>query len=487
MSEADQIVPGALQDEPSSPAESVPVTLTNNQIRSPAARQSIAGWGNFPRETCQVYRPEQLQDLREIVTAAPERDLIPRGLGRSYGDASLNRDRGVVLSHHLDRMLDFDPETGVLCCEASVSLAEVIEHFLHRGFFFPVTPGTKFISIGGAIAADVHGKNHHFNGSMSEFVLDFHILVASGEVLLCSREVHSELFWATIGGMGLTGMILDARIQLHRVETSYMTVQHERANHLDACMSRFLESDAEFAYAVAWIDCLSKGASLGRSVLMRANHARVADLPAKQRRDPFGVRFKMPFNVPFTFPAIALNSATMGIFNSVFYHTHRSRKMIVDCDSYFYPLDRIHHWNRIYGRPGVLQYQLALPPQHSHDALVEILETLSYARRGSFLAVLKTFGPGSEGLLSFPMQGHTLALDLPNTGPDLVRELHAIDEVVLRHGGRIYLAKDACTQADLFEQMYPELRRFREIKQRYDPANRFNSSLARRLAIVEGE
>jgi decaprenylphospho-beta-D-ribofuranose 2-oxidase len=178
---------------------------------------------------------------------------------------------------------------------------------------------------------------------------------------------------------------------------------------------------------------------------------------------------------------------TMGVFNSAFYHAHRNREMIVDCDSYFYPLDRIHHWNRVYGRPGVLQYQLALPPHHSHVALVEILETLANSRRGSFLAVLKTFGPGSQGLLSFPMQGHTLALDLPNTGPDLVRELNAIDEIVLKYGGRIYLAKDACARPDVFAEMYPQLSRFREIKAQYDPNNRFNSSLARRLAIVESD
>ena len=450
-----------------------------------SARLRIAGWGNYPVADCQVYRPERTQQVRELVRSAPHRDLIARGLGRSYGDASLNQGQGVILSHLLDRMLAFDPETGILHCESALSLADVIEHFLPRGFFFPVTPGTKFISIGGAIAADVHGKNHHSSGSMSAFILDFSIMLASGKVVLCSREENSELFWATVGGMGLTGVILDARIQLQRVETAYMNVQHERVADLDHCLERFLENDDDFAYAVAWIDCLSAGRSLGRSVLMRANHASISDLPGKLRASPYSVPSKARPGVPFTLPGITLNSLSMRAFNSVFYAAHRDSRSLVDCDSYFYPLDRVDHWNRVYGRRGVLQYQLALPPERSRTALIQILETLTAARRGSFLAVLKSFGPGSEGLLSFPMPGYTLALDLPNTGPDLVRELNALDRIVLHNGGRIYLAKDACLEPEIFEEMYPGLARFREIKHSVDPGGRFSSGLARRLGILE--
>jgi decaprenylphospho-beta-D-ribofuranose 2-oxidase len=455
------------------------------ETRHPYATRPLSGWGNFPVEECDVYRPEGVSDLAELVAHAPQATLIGRGLGRSYGDASLNGGNAVVLSARLDRMLSFDPGTGVLHCEAAVSLAEIIEHFLPRGFFFPVTPGTKYISVGGAIAADVHGKNHHSNGSMSAFVLELNLLTASGAVLRCSPQENADVFWATTGGMGLTGIILDARLQLLPVETAYMKVCYERARDLDGALERFYENDTDYAYTVAWIDCLSRGASLGRSVLMRANHALPGDLPAKLRTSPCALRARRPLLVPFTLPGFTLNNLSMGIFNNAFYAGHPDTEKIVDCDSYFYPLDRVQHWNRVYGRRGVLQYQIALPPESSRAALVEILESLATSRRGSFLAVLKTFGPASRGLLSFPMQGHTLALDLPNTGADLIADLHRIDEIVLRSGGRVYLAKDSCMRPESFAAMYPELERFREVKSKVDPQQRFVSSQARRLGIVE--
>jgi len=450
-----------------------------------AALQAIAGWGNYPVEECQVYRPEALEDLQEIVVRAPEPDLIARGLGRSYGDAALNRERGVILSHRFDRMIGFDPVSGVLHCEAAVSLAEIIETFLPRGFFFPVTPGTKFISIGGAIAADVHGKNHHANGSMGEFVLGLRLLTASGEIVDCSRDDNPDLFWATIGGMGLTGVILDARIRLLEVETAYMRVQNERAANIDVVLERFFESDDNFAYAAAWIDCLSKGRSLGRAVMMRANHAELRELPPQLRGDPCAFREGFKPTVPFRLPDIALNAWSMKAFNAGFHAIHPNTTRIVPCDNYFYILDRIHHWNRIYGRRGVVQYQIVLPAETSRVALVEILERLSQEKRGSFLAVLKSLGPSSKGLLSFPTKGYTLALDLPNTGRDLVVELQRIDQIVLRSGGRIYLAKDACMRPDVFAQMYPLLERFKAIKAQFDPDQRFASSQARRLGIVD--
>jgi len=455
------------------------------ESRHPCATRPLAGWGNFPVEECDIYRPERVSDLAELVTRAPQPTLIARGLGRSYGDASLNAGNAVVLSARLDRMLAFDPGSGVLHCEAAVSLAEIVEHFLPRGFFFPFTPGTKFITVGGAIAADVHGKNHHSNGSMSAFVLEFNLLTASGSVLRCSPEENADVFWASTGGMGLTGIILDARLQLLPVETAYMKVCYERASDLDGALDRFHESDSEYAYTVAWIDCLSRGASLGRSILMRANHALPGDLPGKLQASPCTLRAKRPLLVPFTLPGFTLNNLSMGIFNKVFYAGHPDAEKIVDSDSYFYPLDRVQHWNRVYGRRGVLQYQIALPPESSRAALVEILESLTASRRGSFLAVLKTFGPASRGLLSFPMPGHTLALDLPNTGADLIADLHRIDDIVLRSGGRVYLAKDSCMRPESFAAMYPELDRFREIKSKIDPQQRFVSSQARRLGIVE--
>lgn len=455
------------------------------QFGQRAARQAIAGWGNFPVEECEVYRPEALSDLQEVVARAPEADLIPRGLGRSYGDASLNRGRGVILSHRFDRMLSFDASSGVLHCEAAVSLAEIIETFVPRGFFFPVTPGTKFISIGGAIAADVHGKNHHANGSMGEFVLDLRLLTASGEIVNCSREENADLFWATIGGMGLTGFVVDARVRLLPIETAYMSVQNQRAANLDAVLELFFESDGQFGYEVAWIDCLSRGRSLGRSVMMRANHAALHELPPKWHSDPNSFKEGFKPTVPFTFPGFALNAYSMKLFNAAFNAIHPNATKVVPCDSYFYMLDRVHHWNRVYGRRGVVQYQIVLPPESSREALVKILERLSDANRGSFLAVLKSLGPSSEGMLSFPTKGYTLALDLPHTGRDLVEELQKIDEIVLAAGGRVYLAKDACMRPETFVEMYPGLARFKQVKARFDPEQRFASSQARRLGIVD--
>ncbi len=457
----------------------------DQQFGQRASRQPIAGWGNFPVEECEVYRPEALDDLQEVVARAPERDLIPRGLGRSYGDAALNRDRGVILSHRFDRMLAFDAETGVLHCEAAVSLAEVIETFVPRGFFFPVTPGTKFISIGGAIAADVHGKNHHANGSMGEFVLDLRLLTASGEIVSCSRENNAELFWATLGGMGLTGFVIDARVRLLPIDTAYMSVQNQRAANLDALLELFFESDGQFGYEVAWIDCLARGRSLGRSVMMRANHAALHELPPQWRSAPTEFKEGLKATVPFTFPGFALNAWSMRLFNEFFNAIHPNASKVVPCDNYFYMLDRIHHWNRIYGKRGVVQYQVVLPQETSRAALIEILERLSEANRGSFLAVLKSLGPSSDGMLSFPTRGYTLALDLPHTGRDLVEELQKIDQIVLRAGGRVYLAKDACMRPEVFVEMYPHLERFKAVKASVDPEQRYASSQARRLGIVD--
>ena len=238
---------------------------------SPVAhRQSLSGWGNFPVEECSVYRPENLLELTEIVARAPEASLVARGLGRSYGDAALNRDRGVVLSEGLARTLSLDAGIGILSCSSSTRLVDIIEEVLPSGFFFPVTPGTQFISVGGAIAADVHGKNHHRSGSMAAALVDLRLLTASGEIVECSRERNAELFWATIGGMGLTGVVLDARLRLQRVETAYLSVDYEKMPDLDSVLERSFESDRDYAYGVAWIDCLSRGASLGRSVRGRS-------------------------------------------------------------------------------------------------------------------------------------------------------------------------------------------------------------------------
>ncbi len=443
----------------------------------------LSGWGRFPAEECRLFRPEKRSGLHSILESRECASYIARGLGRSYGDAALNRDGGVVSFIRLDRMLAFDPETSVLECEAGVSFEEILRSFLPRGYFLPVTPGTKFVTVGGAIASDVHGKNHHRVGTISPFVRDLRLLTPGGEILECSRETNPDVFRATLGGMGLTGFIVSARIRLQPVETAYVLVDYEKAQNIDRALTRMEESDERYEYSVAWIDCLSGGASLGRSVLMRGNPARRTDLPSRIP-DPLAPRPHLRLSVPFDFPSWGLNHATVEAFNSAFYRKHRDEVgRLVDYDSYFYPLDSIHNWNRMYGRRGFVQYQVVLPMETSRAGTIELLERFRASKKVSFLAVLKRFGGAGEGLLSFPFKGYTLTLDLP-VQDGLAEFLRETDRILLRHGGRLYAAKDAVTTAESFAAMYPNLDRFRQIRERVDPDNRLVSSLARRVGIV---
>ena len=443
----------------------------------------LAGWGRFPIETCRLYRPEKRATLPAIFASGEEGSYIARGLGRSYGDAALNASAGVIDFTRLDRMLGFDPETAILECEAGVSLAAILEAFLPRGFFLPVTPGTRFVTVGGAIAHDVHGKNHHRVGTFSRFVLDFRLLTPVGEMLLCSPTENPEVFRATVGGAGLTGLIVSARIRLLPVESAFVRVDYRKAANLDEALAALGETDHLYEYSVAWIDGLAGGASLGRSVLMQANHALRGDLPARAG-DPLALRQKGKGSVPFDLPAAVLNRVTVGAFNAAFYRWHPDGPgHLVDFASFFYPLDAISHWNRLYGKRGFVQYQLLFPPGASRAGLTEILQRSSASGRGSFLGVLKRFGAAGEGMLSFPFAGYTLALDLPAQN-GLVPFLRELDRVVLDHGGRLYLAKDAAMTPATFAAMYPEADRFRQVQRRLDPRRLISSSLARRVGLL---
>ena len=449
----------------------------------PSAVRPLSGWGRFPVETCRIFRPEKGSSLPAILDSGGEPSYIARGLGRSYGDAAVNGGGGVIGFERLNRMIAFDPETGVLECEAGVTLAEILDCFLPRGFFLPVTPGTKFVTLGGAIAHDVHGKNHHRVGSISNFVPDFRLLTARGEILTCSPRQNSEAFRATVGGAGLTGLIVSARLRLQRVETAHVLVDYLKVPRLEEAIDAMEESDHLYEFSVAWIDCLARGKALGRSVLMRANPAKRSDLP-KSSADPLSPRRRSELTVPFDFPSGLLNPITVGAFNALFYRMHRTVSgRLADIDSFFYPLDSIRGWNRMYGRRGFVQYQLAFPPVSGRAGLTEVLEHVSASGRGSFLGVLKRFGGATAGLLSFPFPGYTLALDLP-VSKGLVPFLAGLDALVLRHGGRLYLAKDAAMSSETFAAMYPGLEEFRRVKAALDPENRFSSSQARRVGIL---
>jgi FAD/FMN-containing dehydrogenase len=443
-------------------------------------RKTIAGWGRFPRAECELFRPEKQRELQSLTQERST--LLARGLGRSYGDAALN-ESATILQERFNHFLKFDDATGILECEGGVSLAEIIDVFLPRGWFLPVSPGTKFVTVGGALACDIHGKNHHAVGAFSNFVEAFDLLVASGETLRCSHTENAAAFWATVGGMGLTGIITRAQLRLLQVQSAYIKVETERLENLNATLSRF-ESDENYQYSVAWIDCLATGNSLGRAVLMRGHHAAPHELstPGAQSA-PLESPSKRSKIVPLDFPDFALNPFSVKAFNAAYYAAHPTKTSIVDFDSFFYPLDTIENWNRIYGARGFIQYQVALPRETSRAGLTQLLEKISSSGHASFLAVLKTFGKANAAPLSFPFAGHTLALDIPMTDdlPNFVREL---DAITLKNNGRVYLAKDALLSPENFRKMYPRYEEWRAVKTQLDPDEKFTSAFSRRLEIT---
>lgn len=446
-------------------------------------QQTLSGWGGMNPEPCTVFRPEKRRALHDLIQCKDTTTVIARGLGRSYGDTSVNGGGGVVNATRLNRMIAFDPETGVLECEGGVSLAEIIDAFLPRGYFVPVTPGTKFVTVGGAIANDVHGKNHHCDGTFCEYVESFDLLLPGGEVMTCTKESNADVFWATAGGIGLTGFIVSARLRLIPVESAYIVADYTQCVDLDHALEAMAATDGAHKYSVAWVDCLARGASLGRSVLMQGGHATVKHLSGARASRPFEAKRGLPKTLPVNCPQFLLNPVSVSAFNRVFYAAHPTAiGKMVHYDKYFYPLDMIHHWNRLYGRRGFTQYQATLPFE-SKQGLIKILEKLAASRRASFLAVLKTFGEQNPGLLSHPMKGYTLTLDIPNhTG--LIPFLHEMDRILLEYGGRLYLAKDGAAKPETIAAMYPRLEEFKEIRKRLDPRGVLSSNMARRLGIV---
>lgn len=428
-----------------------------------------------------------------VVKAQPA--LTPRGLGRSYGDPAVNPNGTVIdCSAHLTHILEifnaptcpaFDPaQQTTITAEAGVSLADVISVSLPRGCFLPVTPGTKFVTLGGALAADVHGKNHHAVGSIAPFVEQFELLLADGSTITCSPTQHTEVFDATIGGMGLTGVIRRVTLRLIRVPSAYIRVRYERTGSLLEAIDALERTESSTTYSVAWIDCMAKGRSLGRSVLMLGEHAHTSELLPDQAAAPYAIPMKRTKSVPPIVPGFALNPLTVRAFNEVYYRVHTDKTVITDYNTFFYPLDSIQHWNRIYGPRGFVQFQALLPKETAREGLRALMTRISDSGMGSFLAVLKTCGPASNGPLSYLYPGFTLALDLPNTGQRLLTLMAECNRILLDYKGRIYAAKDAVTDAETFSKMYPRLDEFRALKRTLDPETRFDSLLAQRLGIT---
>jgi len=442
----------------------------------------LSGWGRTAPTRAEVIRPESAEAIAAAL--ADRRPAIARGLGRAYGDAAQNAGGLVVDATGLDRVHDFDIERGVIDAGAGLGLEALIALALPHGWFVPVTPGTRHITLGGALAADVHGKNHHVDGAFSRHVEAFELALPGGEL----REIGPDdpLFAATAGGMGLTGVITRMRLRLSPVTSAFMRVTTTRAGSLDALMASMRERDAGFRYSVAWIDCLKRGAAMGRGVLLRGEHATAEELPPKLRRKPLDYSPRRVLGVPDVVPSGLLNTAVARAFNEAYFRRAPAQEHIglEPLGPYFHPLDAVAAWNRLYGRRGFVQYQ-AVVPDAEGEAIRALLERVSGAGMSSFLAVLKRFGEGT-GMLSFPIAGWTLALDIPVGGRDLARRLDELDDIVVAAGGRVYLAKDARVRPELLPAMYPDLERWREVQRTADPEGLMRSDLARRLGLVGG-
>jgi decaprenylphospho-beta-D-ribofuranose 2-oxidase len=450
---------------------------------APAVRRSLSGWGRTAPSVADVLPATGEDAVAAAVAGAGPRGLLARGLGRSYGDSAQNGGGVVLDMTAMDRILDVAPATGLVTVEAGVSLDTLVKALLPLGLFVPVLPGTRQVTVGGAVGADIHGKNHHVKGSFGNHVVSLDLLTADGTVRTLTPETEPALFWATVGGMGLTGVILRVTIRGTPVETAYFAVDTERTRDLDDLMARLQANDDQYTYSVAWIDLVARGASLGRAVLTRGWSAGVDQLPRKLRDRPLHFAPRSLFTAPDVFPSGLLNKATISAFNELYYRRapKEQRGAIQGIGPFFHPLDLATDWNRIYGRRGFLQYQFVVP-FGEEDAMRRAVEKLSASGTASFLAVLKRFGPGNSGLLSFPTSGWTLALDIPVT-PGLGRLLDEMDELVLAAGGRLYLAKDSRATAATVHAMYPRIDEWRSVREQVDPAGIFTSDQARRLAL----
>ncbi|PRQ07386.1 FAD-binding oxidoreductase [Enhygromyxa salina] len=444
--------------------------LVEGPVLAAGAEPTLVGWGNLARPGVEVLS----EDLRALTAGR----VLSRGLGRAYGDSAqpppgVLEVAGTVLA---DRILGFDPDTGLMRAEAGLSLHEINRLFIPRGWFPPVTPGTQFVTLGGAVAADVHGKNHHVAGCFGQHVTRLLMRVPDGRVLWCSKTEHPDLFLATIGGMGLTGHVLEVEFRMDRIPSSWIWGETLRVGDIGEYIGLLKQSASEWPMTMGWIDCVSKGRRLGRGVLFRGRWATPDEAPSKLAT-PFS-----RLTVPIMLPSWTLNPVTVRAFNAGVYWKPTHRQKPVHWESFFYPLDKVRHWNRAYGRKGFTQYQCVLPDEAGPEAARRFLEVLTSTPGGtSFLCVIKDCGPQSDAMLSFPTRGISIALDIP-VRTDTQALVDRLNEATLAEGGRIYLAKDSFTRPDHFRAMEGErLDRFMEVRRRWDPDLRMRSAQSVRV------
>lgn len=449
----------------------------------PGDETLLFGWGGTAPTRARLATPLTNDDARALLKRAPTRGVVARGLGRAYGDAAQNAGGLVLDATALAGIVDADLERGIVTARAGTSLDELMRWLIPRGWFL-VTPGTRFVTVGGAIASDIHGKGHHVDGTFGNHVHSFRLLTGTGAVLDVHRDTSPDLFWATTGGMGLTGVILDATFDLIPVETRFIRVDEERCSDLDAMFSAMETSDEAYRYSVAWIDCGARGKHLGRGILGRGNHAFLEEIPKAKRSGAHVFAPRQLAVAPPLMPSGLVNPWTVRAFNEFWYRKTRvsHRGSIQDIGLFFHPLDLIDEWNTVYGKRGFVQYQFVVP-FGEENTVRAIVETLSNESLPSFLAVLKRFGAHNPGMLSFPMPGWTLAVDIPVHKSSLARILDRFDEMVLQAGGRVYLAKDARTRPQNLTRMYPRLAEWKAVRDHLDPEHRIESDLARRLGL----
>jgi decaprenylphospho-beta-D-ribofuranose 2-oxidase len=468
----------------------------------PSRTVTLTGWGRIAPSTAELAEPASDADASRLLRAAASAGgsgaggagaggagaggggVIPRGLGRSYNNAAQSAGGLVLSTARLNQIISLDAASGVAVCEAGVSLEQLIAAGLPHGWFVPVSPGTRQVTIGGAIAADVHGKNHHGAGSFACHVREFTLLPPSGEPETVTPGGDPELFWATAGGMGLTGLITRAVVQLKKVQTSLVKVDTVRTADLDETMSTLAEHDARYGYTVAWSDSLARGRDLGRSVITSGDFATRGDLPASARDRPLDFDPRARLGAPGVFPPGLLNRHSIGLANKIWYRKAPKLREgeIQTIGQFFHPLDGIRNWNRVYGPGGFRQYQYVLP-FGAEEAVRRSFEMISALPAPSFVTVLKRFGDADPGFLSFPRPGWTLALDFPARTPALLPLLDRLDRLVMEHGGRVYLAKDSHVARGAFEAMYPRVTEFRELRAKIDPGRVLASDLSRRLGL----